>query len=69
MNTQHTEPRRVWLSYEDLQSRGIKFTRTHIRRLEAAGKFPARVKMGKHRIAWRLDAIEAWEASLCSEAA
>jgi prophage regulatory protein len=41
------------LGYHDLVgTRGITYTRQHLWRLEAAGKFPKRVKMGDRAIAW-----------------
>jgi prophage regulatory protein len=45
-------PRRL-LRYPDLMAtRGITYTRQHLYRLEAAGKFPKRVKLGDRAIAW-----------------
>jgi prophage regulatory protein len=29
-------------------------------RLERAGKFPKRVKLGENSVGWRLDEVEAW---------
>ena len=44
---------RILLSYSELEAtRGIKYTRQHLHRLEAANKFPKRVKIGEHSIAW-----------------
>jgi prophage regulatory protein len=40
------------VSYDDLKQMGIPFTRRHIARLEAAGKFPRRVKLGLRTNAW-----------------
>jgi predicted DNA-binding transcriptional regulator AlpA len=31
---------------------GIRYTRQHLHRLEASNKFPKRVKIGEHSIAW-----------------
>ncbi len=33
-----------------------------IRRLERAGKFPARIRMGENRVGWRLADVERWFA-------
>ncbi len=45
-------PRRI-LRYPDLQKkRGIGYTRRHLYRLEAAGKFPKRVKLGEGAVGW-----------------
>lgn len=39
---------------------GIPYTPQHIARLEAAGKFPRRVKLGPNRVAWLRAEVEAW---------
>lgn len=41
----------------------IPYTPQHIYRLERAGKFPRRRKLGDNRVAWRLTDIEAWIVS------
>lgn len=41
----------------------IPFTAQHIRRLEKAGKFPQRLKLGKSKVGWLLAEIKAWIAS------
>lgn len=38
----------------------VPYTPQHIRRLEKAGKFPRRMKLGQNRVGWRLLDIEAW---------
>lgn len=38
----------------------VPFTRQHILRLEKAGKFPKRFKIGARRVVWLLCEIEAW---------
>ncbi len=38
----------------------VPYTPHHIRRLEKAGKFPRRLKIGPNRVGWRLTDIEAW---------
>lgn len=44
----------------------VPYSLTHIRRLEHAGEFPQRVKIGANRVAWSLnevlDWITAWKA-------
>jgi len=40
----------------------VPYTQQHIRRLEKAGKFPRRLKLGQNRVGWRLIDIEAWIA-------
>jgi prophage regulatory protein len=39
---------------------GIPYTPQHIARLEAAGQFPKRIKLGQNRVAWILSEVEEW---------
>ena len=39
---------------------GIPYSFAHIARLEKAGKFPQRVKLGQNRVAWLLSEIDMW---------
>ncbi len=39
---------------------GIPYSPQHIRRLELAGEFPLRIKLGRNRVAWLLSEIEVW---------
>ncbi|HLO76747.1 MAG TPA: AlpA family phage regulatory protein [Magnetospirillum sp.] len=39
---------------------GIPYTPQHIGRLEVAGKFPKRVRLGPNRVAWLLSEVDAW---------
>jgi prophage regulatory protein len=39
------------------------YTAQHIYRLERAGKFPSRIRMGENRVGWRLADVEGWFAS------
>ena len=41
---------------------GIPYSFAHIARLEAAGKFPRRVKLGACRVAWIMDEVLEWIA-------
>jgi predicted DNA-binding transcriptional regulator AlpA len=53
--------RRNLLSREDLQARGIRFSRVHLHRLERASLFPQHVKIGAGNfIAWFEDEIDAY---------
>lgn len=49
---------------------GIPYTPQHIARLEAAGKFPKRVRLGPNRVAWLLSEVDAWvnERLTCRDA-
>ncbi|MCE2491835.1 MAG: AlpA family phage regulatory protein [Alphaproteobacteria bacterium] len=38
----------------------IKYSPQHIARLEAAGQFPKRVRLGNNRVAWLLSEVESW---------
>ena len=40
----------------------IPYTPQHILRLEKAGKFPKRLKLGARRVGWLLSEIESWIA-------
>jgi prophage regulatory protein len=57
------------LSYEDLKRIGIKYSRAHLWRLEAAGKFPERIYPSKQRVAWRVSEIYQWLADRAAERA
>jgi predicted DNA-binding transcriptional regulator AlpA len=53
-------PRRL-LSFKDLKlTRGIIHGRVHIRKLVAAGKFPAPIRTGERSLAWFEDEIDAY---------
>ena len=39
---------------------GIPYSFQHIARLEKAGKFPKRIRLGQNRVAWLMTEIEAW---------
>jgi len=39
---------------------GVPYSFAHIARLEAAGQFPKRVRLGACRVAWVADEVEAW---------
>jgi prophage regulatory protein len=55
---------RKLVSKKELKSiYGIPYSFAHIARLEAAGLFPRRVRLGACRVAWYADEIEEWIAS------
>jgi prophage regulatory protein len=39
---------------------GIPYSFQHIARLEAAGRFPKRIRLGQNRVAWLLAEVESW---------
>lgn len=48
---------------------GIPYCFAHIARLEAAGEFPKRVKLGACRVAWVAEEVETWiEARIANRA-
>ncbi len=38
----------------------IPYSREHLRRLEAKGKFPRRIRIGANRVAWVRQEIDDW---------
>jgi len=40
----------------------VLYSIQHITRLEQAGKFPKRIRLGENRVAWDSDEIQAWMA-------
>lgn len=38
----------------------VKYSPQHIARLEKAGQFPKRLRLGQNRVAWMLSEVEAW---------
>lgn len=48
------------LSYRDLASRGIPYSKAHLWRLERAGKFPKRVSLTPRCYGWPEHEIDAW---------
>jgi prophage regulatory protein len=38
----------------------VPYTPQHILRLEKAGRFPRRIRLGQNRVGWRLIDIEEW---------
>lgn len=45
----------------------VPYTGQHILRLEKAGKFPRRIRVGPNRVAWLLSEVEAWVAARVAE--
>ena len=39
---------------------GIPYSPQHIQRLEHAGQFPKRIKLGRNRVAWLMSEVEKW---------
>jgi prophage regulatory protein len=51
---------RLLVSKKDLKALGIPYCAQHIARLEAAGLFPQRIKLGACRVAWRYKDVLNW---------
>ncbi len=51
---------RLLVSKKELKSLGIPYSLSHIARLEKAGKFPQRVRLGACRVAWSYEEICEW---------
>ena len=60
--------RRV-LTFVDLKERGIPWSRMHVGRLEAAGKFPMHIDLGENSIAWFEDEIDEFLEAKAAERA
>jgi prophage regulatory protein len=57
----HEAASRVVLRFRDLKPRkGIDFSRMHLARLEAAGRFPRRIRLSENSVAWYENEIDAW---------
>ena len=54
------------LTRGDLPKLGIKLSNSTLLRLEASGKFPKRVRLGGHSVAWLTTEIEAHVEALAS---
>lgn len=49
-----------FLTYKQLlKEKGVPYTRVHLKRLEDAGKWPKRVKVGDNRVGWVEDEVDA----------
>ena len=61
---------RKLVSKKELKSvYGVPYSFAHIARLEVAGQFPKRVRLGACRVAWVVEEIEAWiEAKIANRA-
>jgi prophage regulatory protein len=51
-----------FLQYADLKARGISYSKVHLLRLEADGKFPGRVYLSPARAVWIEAEVDAYIA-------
>jgi prophage regulatory protein len=49
------------LRFPEVRAR-VGYSRMHINRLERAGKFPKRVRLGPNSVGWVEDEVETWLA-------
>jgi len=54
-----SHPRRL-LCREDLRRRGIRFSNTHLLKMEREGKFVARLYLSPAKVAWPEDEVDVW---------
>jgi prophage regulatory protein len=52
------KPGRRLLDFQALKGRGIPWSRVHLARLEAAGKFPLHVDIGENTVGWFEDEVD-----------
>ena len=53
----------VFVTYDELPSHGVPYTRVHLNRLMRKGLFPIAVQLSPNRIAWRVSDVEQWKAN------
>ena len=54
------QPKKLLVSKKELKALGIPYSFQHIARLEKAGQFPIRVRLGSCRVAWCYNEICEW---------
>lgn len=64
MGTQNTAPE---LIIADEIARRIPYSQNQLRRLEAQGSFPKRVRIGANRVAWVRQEVDDWLKSRIAE--
>jgi predicted DNA-binding transcriptional regulator AlpA len=52
-------PKRL-LDWDDLEQLGIPYTKNHLRRMWADGRFPPPVNISPRKLVWDADAVNAW---------
>ncbi len=55
-----------FLRYPELRDRGVAYSPSSLYRLEAAGQFPRRVKLGPRSVGWIESEIEAHVSKLAA---
>ncbi len=67
-SSQSPEVKRIIADAKTLRAMGIPYSGEHLRRMEAAGLFPKRIRLSAGRVAWRIADIEEWLASRPTDA-
>lgn len=60
-------PNKILLVREDLPRLGLNYSPATLLRWEAAGKFPKRVRIGAHSVAWLASEIDEHISKLAAE--
>lgn len=60
-------PTKILLTRDDLPRLGISVSPSTLLRLEAAGRFPRRIRLGAHSVAWLASEIYAHIEALAAE--
>ncbi|WP_433994473.1 helix-turn-helix transcriptional regulator [Bradyrhizobium japonicum] len=60
MSSKIVAPRELRIISSAELKRLVPFSPVHIWRLEQAGRFPKRIKVGEHRVGWDLEEIVVW---------
>ena len=55
-----------FLSFKQVKEK-VLYCRAHIMRLELAGKFPKRIRLGQGRVAWLESEVDDWIKSRVAE--
>jgi prophage regulatory protein len=56
-----------FVRYEDLARFGITWSRVHLDRLQRAGQFPRKIKIGANTVVYLESEIVAWIEARCKE--
>lgn len=60
-------PNKILLTRQDLPRLGLNLSNSTMLRLEAAGQFPKRVRIGAHSVAWLASEIHEHIAKLAAD--
>jgi predicted DNA-binding transcriptional regulator AlpA len=63
MSAKLRSPEDRFVTYDELPSFGVRYSRVHLRRLLVRGQFPHAHEITPNRIGWYLSDIQRWIAS------